>query len=149
MHQIEASIDIDAPPAAVWRVFADFARYPDWNPFVRSLEGEVRVGERLRVRLQPPGQRGVTMRPTVRAYTPQRELRWLGRVGLPRIFDGEHRFTLEPIDGGRRTRFTQSEEFRGVLVPFLGSMLRTTETSFGSMNEALRDQTEAAGHHDG
>jgi hypothetical protein len=149
MHQIEASIDIDASPAAVWRVFADFASYPDWNPFVRSLEGDLRVGERLRVRLEPPGQRGVTLRPIVRAYTSERELRWLGRLGLPRIFDGEHRFTLEPIDQGRGTRFTQSEEFRGVLVPFLGSLLRKTETAFGSMNEALRDRTAALVRHDG
>ena len=143
MKHLAASIDIDAPPAAVWRVFADFARYPDWNPFVRSLEGDVEVGRRLRVRLQPPGRRAITMRPAVRAYKPERELRWLGRLGLPRIFDGEHRFLLEPLDDGNRTRFVQSETFRGVLVPFLGSLLRTTETAFASMNEALRARAEA------
>ena len=123
-------------------MFTDFASYPDWNPFIRSLEGQPLVGERVRVRLQPAGQRGVTLRPTVRAYTPQRELRWLGRLGLPRIFDGEHRFILEAVADGRRTRFTQSEEFRGVLVPFLGSMLRTTEAAFGSMVSAARIEAD-------
>ena len=143
MKHIEASTQIDAPPAAVWRVFADFASYPDWNPFVRTLEGQVEVGQRLHVRLQPPGRRAITMRPVVRAYSPERELRWLGRLGLPRIFDGEHRFVIEPLDDGNRTRFVQSETFRGVLVPFLGSLFRTTETAFASMNEALRDRVEA------
>ena len=120
MHEIEASIDIEAPPAVVWQVVSDFARYPEWNPFIRSLEGEVRVGERLRVRLEPPSGRGMTMRPTVLAYTPEHELRWLGRLGLPHIFDGEHRFTLEPIDGGLGTRFVQHEKFQRRARPVAG-----------------------------
>jgi hypothetical protein len=149
MHEIESSIDIEAPPTAVWRVFTDFASYPDWNPFVRSLEGELQVGQRLRVRLQPPGRRAITMRPTVHAYRAEHELRWVGHLGLPRLFDGEHRFTIEPLDGGHRTRFVQSERFRGVLVPLLASLLRTTETAFESMNEALRDRAEASVRGDG
>ena len=88
MHHIEASIEIDAPPAAVWRVFADFASYPDWNPFIRSLEGEPLVGERLRVRLQPAGRarrHPATHRPRLhpaartavaRAARPAPHLRW-------------------------------------------------------------------------
>jgi hypothetical protein len=144
MHEIEASIDIEAPPATVWQVFSDYAAYPDWNPFVRSIEGAVRVGERLRVRLEPPSGRGMTMRPTVLAYTPEQELRWLGRLGLPHVFDGEHQFTLESINGGLGTRFVQHEKFQGVLVPLLGSVLRKTEAAFRAMNDALRDRAEAA-----
>lgn len=143
MRTIETAIEIDAPPADVWAVLVDGQAYPDWNPFVRALEGDLRVGERIRVRLQPPGGRGMTFRPVVRAVDPPHELRWLGQLGLPRIFDGEHRFVLEPLDGGTRTRFVHGESFRGVLVPFVGSMLRDTTTGFAAFNEALRDRVTA------
>ena len=45
---------------------------------------------------------------------------WLGKLGgVPHLFDGAHRFELEPIDGGSRTRFVQSERFRGILLPLV------------------------------
>jgi hypothetical protein len=143
MHTIETKIEIDATPEAVWAVLVDTAAYPDWNPFVRSLEGDLRVGERVRVRLQPSDGRGITIRPVLRVVDEPHELRWLGRLGLPRIFDGEHRFTIESLDDGTRSRFVHAETFRGVLVPFVGSMLRTTAVGFEAFNEALRDRVAA------
>ncbi len=60
------------------------------------------------------GGGAMTFTPTVlRVHAPQ-ELRWRGRLLLPRIFDGEHMFELEPREGA--TRFVQREEFRGALV---------------------------------
>jgi hypothetical protein len=143
MHRTETSIEIEAPPASVWAVLADTASYPAWNPFVQSIEGELRPGEHLRVRLQPPSGRGISLRPKVLVAEPGHELRWLGRLGLPRLFDGEHEFVLTELDGGRRTRFVQAETFRGVLVPFLGRALADTEKGFVAMNEALRDRVHA------
>ncbi len=140
MREIVTTIDIDAPPAEVWAVLADTAAYPDWNPFVVALEGELAVGRKLAVTIRPPGGRGITLKPTVLEVEPGISLRWLGRLGVPRIFDGEHSFKLEPIDGGRCTRFVHGERFRGVLVPFVGSLLRRTEAGFVAMNEALRDR---------
>lgn len=143
MRTIETTVEIDAAPEAVWAVLTDTAAYPDWNPFVRSLEGDLRIGARLHVCLQPPGGRAITMRPTVEVFDAPRELRWLGRLGLPRVFDGEHRFTIQSLDGGTRSRFVQAETFRGVLVPFVGSVLRTTRAGFEAMNDALRGRVAA------
>jgi hypothetical protein len=77
MRELRAEIEIGAPPERVWQVLTDFGAYPEWNPFIRSIEGEPRVGSRLKVRIQPPGARAMTFRPTVRAAKPARELRWL------------------------------------------------------------------------
>jgi hypothetical protein len=81
--------------------------------------------------------------PTVLAAKPGEELRWLGRIGPGWIFDGEHRFLIEDIGGGR-VRLTQSEEFTGVAVPFYRSRLHgNTLPRFEAMNRALADRAAA------
>jgi hypothetical protein len=54
--------------------------------------------------------------PVVTAANPGREFSWLGRLGVRGIFDGAHSFVLQDLGGGR-TLVTQSETFRGLLVP--------------------------------
>jgi hypothetical protein len=93
------------------------------------------------VRIAPPGGRAMTFKPTVTVVDPSLELRWLGRLLLPGLFDGEHRFRLEPLDGDR-TRFVQSERFSGILVAFSGKGLAKTERGFDAMNEALKLRVE-------
>ncbi len=140
MRRIETAIDIAAPPRAVWDVLVDFAAYPDWNPFIRRLQGEARVGARLEVTVQPPGGKPMTFKPTVLAADPARELRWLGRVLLPGLFDGEHGFRLEPTAGG--CRLHHGETFTGLLVPLFGRMLDGTAQGFGALNQALKERVE-------
>jgi hypothetical protein len=88
MRQLRREIEIDAPPERMWAVVTDFAAYPEWNPFIRQISGELREGARLQVRIEPPATRATTFRPTVRAVEANRELRWLGRLFMPGIFDG-------------------------------------------------------------
>jgi hypothetical protein len=105
---------------------------------MKKIDGELQPGTKLEVRLEPEGERGITMHPTVLAAEPGRELRWLGHVLVPGIFDGEHRFLIEEAGPGR-VRVTQSEHFRGFLLPLLWKKLRDggTANGFRAMNEAL------------
>jgi hypothetical protein len=143
MRELDTSIEIDAPPERVWSVLTDFDSFPDWNPFIRSARGEVEPGAKLEIWLEPPGGRAMTFKPTVLVAEPGRELRWLGRLLLPGLFDGEHIFRIEPIEGGR-SRFVQAERFRGLLVPLFGRTLEQTRRGFEAMNEALRRRAEVA-----
>ena len=88
LRELRSEIEIDAPPEHVWAVLTDFDAYPEWNPFIRRISGELREGARLEVRIEPPGARATTFKPTVRAVERNRELRWLGRLLAPGIFDG-------------------------------------------------------------
>jgi hypothetical protein len=143
MHEITTTTEINAPPRSVWKVLVDFQAHPQWNPFVRSIEGSPREGETLKVFIQPVGGKGMTFRPRVLRAVPDQELRWLGRVVLPGIFDGEHSFRIEPLDQGRHTRFIQGEQFTGLLVPLLRKNLdRGTRAGFAAMNEALKARVE-------
>lgn len=141
---ISREIEIDAPPAAVWDVLADTDAYSEWNPFVRRLSGELREGATLEAHIAPPGGRAMTFKPTVLAAEPGRELRWLGRLLVPGVFDGDHRFLLEPLADGR-TRFVQSERFSGVLVRPLRKTLAKTALGFEEMNAALKQRVEERG----
>src|ERR671937_840531 len=102
-RQISHTIEIDASPAEVWATISDTASFPTWNPFMTKFEGELRTGAKLAVTIQPPGHRSSIFRPTVLAAEPARELRWIGRVLIPGIFDGEHSLRLDPTaTGGTR-----------------------------------------------
>jgi hypothetical protein len=139
---IRTEIEIAAPAEVVWAVLTETAAYPEWNPFLPSIEGPLRVGARLRVRFQPPGGRAMTMRPRLLVVDAPHELRWLGRLGLPRVFDGEHVFRIEPL-AADRVRFIQSEQFRGILVPLLRSTRRRAARGFEALNAALKARAEA------
>jgi hypothetical protein len=80
-------------------------------------------------------------KPTVLTVRPGRELRWLGHLLIPGIFDGEHYFLLESI-GEHQTSLTQGEKFSGLLVGLLSGTLSATEAAFKGMNTALKEEAE-------
>jgi hypothetical protein len=144
MNQLHTEIEIDAPAERVWGVLTDFASYPQWNPFIRSISGEPNIGGRLEVRLEPPESRGITLRPKVLSAEPNHQLRWLGHLLVPGLFDGEHSLTIEALEENR-VRFVQSEAFRGLLVPlFARSLNNNTRRGFEEMNRALKERAEAS-----
>ena len=96
MRVLEKTIDIQATPDEVWEVLTDFAEYDEWNPFITSIAGAAEPGARLAVALTPPGGRTIVMKPTVRAADRSRRFAWLGRLGVPWVFDGAHEFLMEP-----------------------------------------------------
>lgn len=139
-RRIDTEISIAAPPDQVWQVLTAFAAYPEWNPFIEAIEGVAQPGARLTVRINAGGTRHVFKPGVLQATAPGR-LRWLGRVGLPGVFDGEHDFELQADPGG--TRLLHSESFQGFLVPLLWSRLEpVTRAGFEAMNRALKARAE-------
>jgi hypothetical protein len=144
MRDIHTEIEINAPPEAVWRVLTDFKSFPDWNPFVTSVSGEPREGARLKISVQVPDGPSMKFTPVVLRAEAPRELRWIGRLAVPGLFSGEHFMQIEPAGGGRATRFVHGEHFLGLLIPFLGGVLRKSFRGYGLMNEALKARAEAS-----
>ena len=148
MTSLHVVTDIAAPVETVWAELSAVSKYRDWNPFITSFHGDLVPGSRLELRIEPPGGRAMTFRPTVTHVEPGRRLEWLGRLLVPGVFDGRHSFELEALPGGR-TRLTQAEDFSGVLVPFFGSVLERTRAGFEAMNGALRERAERASSSEG
>jgi len=144
MDEIVTEIEIDASPEAVWSVLTDFETYPDWNP-VLEIDGEPVEGERLEVTTDYEDTRAMTFRPTVLVADEPTEFRWQGRLFVPGLYDGEHRFVLTAVDEGERTRLTHAEIFRGALVGFINRRIgEAVKSGFNQMNEALKHRVENA-----
>lgn len=143
MRELHSEIEITASAGRTWLILTDFASYPRWNPFIRRISGEPTTGEHLDVRLEPPDSRGMTFKPKVLNAEPNRELRWLGHLLVPGLFDGEHVFTIQPLEDNR-VRFIQREAFKGLLVPLSARNLDTnTQRGFEETNRALKERAEA------
>ncbi|NCP84850.1 MAG: SRPBCC domain-containing protein [Bacteroidetes bacterium] len=81
--------------------------------------------------------------PNVVAFETNKLFVWKGKVLIPGLFDGEHRFEI--VDNGDgTTTFKQSENFNGILIPFFKEMIHVnTKQGFESMNTELKTRVEA------
>ena len=148
MKELRTEIEIQASPERVWDILLNFQNYPQWNPFIQVIDGNAVAGSRLRVRLCPPDGQPMTFKPTITQVQPCKTFQWLGRLLVSGLFDGEHRFEIEPIKN-RGVRFINCETFRGLLVPLLWKTLdANTRRGFEQMNQALKQQAEAAASSD-
>lgn len=139
---IQAEVIINSSASRVWQSLLDFKTYPQWNPFIRNMAGTASPGEKLKAKMHL-GKLTMTLRPTVLVVEPERELRWIGRLYVQGLFDGEHSFIIEPLSGNQ-VRFIQREEFNGLLIPFFTSLLKDTRKSFNDMNRALKERAESS-----
>ncbi|TVQ17467.1 MAG: SRPBCC domain-containing protein, partial [Bacteroidetes bacterium] len=122
MHRvIDAWIDIDAQPEEVWEVLVDFKSWESWNSFIPMVEGNLEVGERLRIKVVPPDLKPMIFEPEVYEVIPCQKILWGGSF-LKIIYRGDHAFLIEPAPDGK-TRFRQIERFRGPMVLFMGGMI--------------------------
>lgn len=140
-HVLSTRIEIEAPPEVVWRVLTHLESYSEWNPFLVSSSGVPKVGEKLVNRMEPPGGRAMTFKPTVTVVEEHKVFEWLGNAGIPGLFDGRHRFELEKSEKG--TLLHHSEMFSGILVRlFKASLNNHTRPGFEAMNKALKERAE-------
>lgn len=141
-HSISTSILIKAPKHIIWNILTDLQNYQNWNPFIKGASGNPSLGQKLKVQIHPPGGSSMSFRPTIVEFQKEKVLAWLGRLGIPGVFDGRHEFRLEETENGE-TLFIHSESFRGILVPFMKKGLDTkAKKGFENMNTALKSLAE-------
>ncbi len=118
-YTIEESTMIDAPIDAVWAVLCDLPRWPDWDPYVVSLQPlDVAPGDAAATDALAVGARWVErvrrgpFRPLFRLTVTERRdgesFAWAASYLFVRA---EHRWTLHERDGG--THLVGAETFSG------------------------------------
>ena len=146
MKRIRTEAVISAPPARVWAVLTDFARYHEWNPLNIAAQGEAKAGGKIRTTfLNPAGRPGATITQTVRLtrFEPYTALAWTGVV--PLLFHGTHLFLLEPAPEG--TKLIHGENMSGLIaMTFSAEQLeRDFRPHYVAVNEALAKRVAAVG----
>ena len=158
---IQTEILIKAPANRVWEILTDFNSFPQWNPFIVSIQvisGDLSSSSSssspatLKVILEPNGPSSQSIfTPKVVKWEPAKEFAWLGSIGGSSstwaIFTGEHHFKLEeiilPEDGSVVTKFSHFENFGGWLAkPLLFFIGNQTKAGFQKMNIALKKRAE-------
>ena len=141
MKEIYTEIEINAPDDIIWNIITDFDGYSRWNPFIKEISGIPEEESQIEVFIKPPNSNGMKFRPRIIKYEPKKELGWLGRLWILKLFDGEHSLIIKKIDDNK-TLFIQKERFHGLLVPLLSNLLKNTKSGFELMNNALKQEAE-------
>lgn len=133
---ITTSIEINSTPANVWEILTNFKNYNQWNPFITSIKGNLKSGEKLDVRINT-----MQFKPQLLVVKPEQEIEWLGQLLIPKLFDGKHKFTITKRND--KIIFEQSETFTGLLVPMFKHKINTEiKSQFHAMNLALKQICE-------
>jgi hypothetical protein len=141
--EINEKIIVDAPIADVWSTIVDFGSYSRWNSQLQYLGGEIKPGGKIHLRLSAAGANPYEFKPIISHWVVNERFAWIGRTGLPRVFDGEHFFELEQVNA-HTTLVTNREEYRGVLSLIMKNlpMMKTAPEGFRKMNQELKDHLE-------
>jgi hypothetical protein len=140
MFDLKTEIEINAKANEVWEMITDKTQNGDWNPLVRTMEGELELGNQLKIIVEVPNQKPMTFKPVLTVFEENEELRWVGKLPLG-LFQGEHIFKIEETPNG--VRLTHNERFSGLLLPLMKKGLDTnTRAGFELMNQKLKDILE-------
>jgi Polyketide cyclase / dehydrase and lipid transport len=138
MHLFECEATFEASPDAVWKVWTDVARWPEWDVSkeIADFDGPFEVGARGWARQR--GNLGGTF--TITAVDAGRH--WVSECPVPLgkvVFD----HMLEPVPGGR-VRVVKSAEVLGgawpLLLLFAPRMRRDTAESLAALQRQVCPQ---------
>jgi uncharacterized protein YndB with AHSA1/START domain len=145
---ISASVEIAAPPEAVWTVLSDVARMPEWSPELRRLHVLGSKPPRVGTLLLGLNRRGVVVWPTtsrVVRFEPARAVAWKTREsGATWTYELEPTATGTRVSGRRDLpRFTLGTT---LLAPVLGGAAghdQELAEGIGATLERIKSTVEA------
>ena len=146
---IRSEIEIDAPTTRVFRILTELDRYPEWNPFTPRVRSSLAVGDLVWLglavgRIPFVGWRWIVPWPErVRAFEPDRSMRWGLVFGWRGFFAAERIQRLEPIDADR-TRYISEDRMTGLLAPLVMALFGgRIQAGFDEVALALKKRAES------
>jgi hypothetical protein len=135
----ESSASVQAAPEKVWEILTDASRYPEWNPAVDRVEGDIAPGRKIK--LFVPISPGRAFRLTVAEFQPPHRMVWTGGMPLG-LFRGVRTFTLTPSAADGTTEFRMREEFTGPMLPLIWRSMPDFSGAFAEFAEGLKQRAE-------
>ena len=134
---VHSELIINAPVEKVWQVLTDTGKYPEWNPTMKLLEGEMKEGNTLKYQFTQDAENISEIPAQVKKVIPNQLLNQ--GDGLPFVITYNHKYILEPIDHG--TKITIHEDYDGIYVPFWNP--QPVEAAYARLNKALKERVES------
>lgn len=137
---LESCVEINTTVDKAWKALVDFQSWKQWNSFIPIVNGELKVGNKMMIKVKSPGLKEMRFKPTVFEIDSGKKLIW-GGGALLIGYKGIHEFIIEYIDDNS-IRFRQIEKFQGPIVLFMNKMINKTAVGYVNMNEEFKNYLE-------
>jgi len=129
---------INASPDVIWELLTDADAYPDWNPAVLGIEGDIREGGRIALTsiVNPDRQ----FKLNVSDVEPPNRMVWSDGMPLG-LFKGVRTFEIAPRDDGS-SDFTMTEVYSGLMAPLATKAIQDITYSFEIFADGLKAAAE-------
>ena len=131
-RETEVSVDIKGSLDAVWKRLTNASDFPRWNSTVISVEGDIKLGETIRLTSKLDPKR--TFKLKVKELVPNQRMVWGDAMGT-------RWYTLAEQPGGV-TRFTMRERIGGPIFPLFARMIPSFDASFEQYAADLKTDVE-------
>ncbi len=131
-RQTKVSILIEADAAIVWALLTNAEDFPRWNSTITSLEGNIRLGEKIRLKSTLDEKR--TFKIKVKEFVPEKRMVWGDGKG-------KRVFLLDSAEGGK-LRFTMDEKMGGMMFPLYAKYIPPFDEAFEDFAADLKQEAE-------
>lgn len=131
-RETSVSIDIAADPAIVWALLTKAADYPRWNSTIVSIEGNIALGDRIKLKSTLDEKR--TFKLKVKEFEPEKKMVWGDG-------QGNRVYTITKNGNGMLT-FSMTEKIGGLMFPMYAKMIPSFDQSFEQFARDLKKESE-------
>lgn len=137
--RFEVQREINASPAAIWRVLTDAQKLQDGSFGIKRIEGKIAPGTKIKVWSEVSPGRAFPLKVT--HFQPGMRMVWQGGMPLG-LFRGVREFVLTPAAMG--TVFQMRETYSGPLAGLITKSIPDLGPSFEIFADGLQVATEGA-----
>ena len=65
MKEIYTEIEINSSAKIIWNILTNFDNYPNWNPFMKQIIGELQEDSKIQITIKPYNSRSITYKPKI------------------------------------------------------------------------------------
>jgi hypothetical protein len=136
--EFKVSLEINASPEQIWIILTNLAEWPLWDPYCDRVEGELALGEKIKVFTKLSPGRAFPVR--VVELIQNERMTW--QAGMPfGLFKGVRTYTLVRTENGR-VLFKMHEVFSGPLLGLIGKSIPDMTDAFQKFAVGLKERAE-------
>jgi hypothetical protein len=141
--EVQESLVIPAAGRDVFATLMEWARYPEWNPYITRLDGQAQVGAPIQVYFSMGFGPRLPLSCRVAQTDPGKQvLAWDYKAMFGWLYSARHSFVIEDLKAGQ-CRIVQTEKIQGLAACGLFSLFhRLLGQRFQVMHQALYEQIQ-------